>query len=578
MVDLLKMDDKVLLDKVVKDFDKAEKQVDNLKPTWEDSYRKYKSKLKKLKEGKANLFIPYTWATVEQLKARALQALFSKPPYVSYAGVGEDDTDGALIMERLVQYQMKEKIKLPFKFIFALNSIFNYGTAIALTDWKHEEKSIKKRQNIIDETIGAKTGEEIIDTLVTIYDDPDVEFFPLDEFFPDPEGYDIESCNYCCTRVYRDEAYLRSKEKEGIYTLPEQLDNGGNTSIDFRDNVNNLSSSTSDKTKNHEIISYYTDDVKIVVLNRKYILQKVENQSFTKDKPFQRIVAFPLEKEFYGMSIVEVISNLQDELNTTRNQRIDNISFILNKAMLKRRNAEFDTEIKLYPGAVIEVDDIHNDLKPLEFGDVTSSALMEEEKIKQDIQFVSSVSEYARGATPARKETATTVVSIQDASNTVFNYIIMVIENSGLLPIADRIKKLNQQYITEDRVIRLFNTEKGAWEYPNISSEDIQGSYDVVSASPRMETQSTKEGRRAQLLEMFNTLTTNDLTKSYINVPAFIKKLMETYDISDIQSLMQEPPPQIPIGNSQVTPDIEEMMNNQGGNPMMEGVLNGQTQ
>jgi hypothetical protein len=241
------------------------------------------------------------------------------------------------------------------------------------------------------------------------------------------------------------------------------------------------------------------------------------------------------------MSIVEVISNLQDELNSTRNQRIDNISLILNAVMIRRRNSDIDENPEIYPGAIIDVEDIHNDLKPLEFPDVTSSALMEEEKIKQDIQFVSSVSEYARGATPTRKETATTVTSIQEASNIVFNYITMVIENSGLLPIAEAIKKLNQQYITEEKMIRLFNIESGSWNYESISPEEIQGSYDVVSASPRLETQSTKETRRSQLLEMFTTLTTNDLTKPYVNVPAFIKKLMETYDINDYQSLMNDP-------------------------------------
>lgn len=543
-MNLLEMDDKALIDKITKDFTRAEQKIEQLKPQWEDNYRKYKSKLKTLKEGRANLFIPYTWATVEQLKARALQALFSRPPFVNFVGVGDDDDDGAKAMEQLVQYQLKEKINLPFKFIYALNSIFNYGTAVALTQWKKEEKSIKKRQDVLDKDLNVKVGEEIIDSIVSVYDDPDVEFYPLDDFFPDPEGYDIESCDFCCTRVYKDLSYLRDKEKQGIYILPDDIENDTAEAItDFRDNINQTSSSQSDRNKKYEVISYYTNDYKIVLLNRKHIILKEENQSFTKEKPFQRIVAFPLEKEFYGMSIVEVISKLQDELNATRNQRIDNISLIVNKVMLKRASADIDDDLELYPGKVIEVGDINNDLRPLEFGDVTSSSLMEEEKIKQDIQFVSSVSEYARGATPQRKETATTVTSIQEASNTVFNYIIMVIETSGLIPISNAVKKLNQQYVTEDKIIRLFNTEKGAWEHLNISPDSIQGNYDVVSASPRMETQATQEAKRGQLLEMFNTLTSNDLTKPYINVPAFIKKLMETYDINDYQSLLQEPPP-----------------------------------
>jgi hypothetical protein len=465
-------------------------------------------------------------------------------------------------MEDLVDFQIEERIKLPFKFIHALNAIFLYGTAIALVPWKKQEKKIKKVNPVIDET-GIQIDEQIVEETITVYDDPDTEFIPIDDFFPDPEGWDIESSSFVCTRVFKDEKYLRDMEKQGIYKLPEKIEESGVTTTDFRNDINN-SSEQGDKKKNHELISYYTDDVQIVVLNRSHIIRKVENDRYDKEKPFKRVVAIPLEKEFWGMSVVDVLADLQEELNTTRNQRIDNVSLILNKIFLKRRNADIDpAEVKSKSGHVIETDDIHNDIKTLDTPDVTASAYQEEQIIKNDMQYISGVSEFSRGATPQRKETATTVTTIQEAANVLFNYTIGVIERTGLLALADDYKKLNQQYMTQDKIIRLYDNASNSYNYPVISPERIAGNYDVTSVSPRLEAQANKENKRQQLLEMLDRFTKNPATAQYINVPELLKKIMENYDIKDYSKLIIEPspiPPAAPQDNPEIMPMNPEMM------------------
>lgn len=556
------MEDAQIVNQVVKDFDKADNAKSNYTAQWKENYRLYKSKLKEKREG-ANLFIPYTWATVEQLKARAQQALFSRSPYVGYAGNSQDDVAGAKIMEDLVYYQMKEKIKLPFKFIQALESIFVYGTAIALYQWEYKTKTVKAKQDVINPITGIKENETLVNQEIDIYNDPDIEFIDVDDFFPDPEGWDNNTCGYYATRSWKDTEYLRRKEKDGIYKLPENIENdSGIPPIDFRQEINNKPDVSGERKKAHELISYYTDDYKIVVLNRKHVIEKIENPNFDHEKPFIRIVAFPQQKEFWGEAIVRVLQSLQEELNSTRNQRIDNVSLILNAVWKKRESADIDPkQLKCKPGNVIEVQNM-DDIQPLEFPDVTASAYNEEQVIKQDIQFVSAVSEYARGATPQRKETATTVTTIQDAANIVFNYIIMVIEITGLLPIADAIKKLNQQYIDEEKVVRLFDVPAGEWNYKTVTPAEIQGSYDVVSSSPRLESQQTKENKRAQMLELFNMLTTNPLTQQYVNIPEFIRKIMDTYDIKDFEKLIQ-PMTMIPGQEQPVT--AEQLLQSAGG-------------
>lgn len=565
-MDLLKLEDEKLVQKVVDDFKKSDDSSyrQNYLAQSKENYRLYKSKLKEKREG-ANLFIPYTWATVEQLKARIIQALFTRTPYVGYAGVGKDDVDGAKVMEDLVYYQMKDKINLPYKFSFAAGSILIYGMAIGLYQWRLEEKKIKLKKDIIQNEM--KVGEELYENVITSYDDPDIEFIPIDDFHWDPEGWDKKTCAFYATRADRDMEYLKKKEEEGIYKLPEQIENdAGEIVSNFRDDVNEISSTSEDRKKKHEIITYYTDDAKIVILNRKHVILKEENELHCKEKPFVKIVAFPQEKEFPGMSMVQILQSLQEELNTTRNQRIDNVSLILNKVFGYNQNADIDpNDIKSKAGHAIPMNH-KNDVWEFDVTDVTSSAYQEEQIIKQDIQFVSSVSEYTRGATPQRKETATTVNTIQEAANVVFNYITMIIEITGLIPLADAIKKMNQQYISENRVIRLFDVATGQWNYPEITPESIQGNYDVVSTSPRLESQQTKEAKRQQMLEMFSMFMKEQSTRQFVNVPEFMRKIMETYDIKDyeklIVNLMPTPDPNIP---TQQNIDLLQEMSEENG-------------
>jgi hypothetical protein len=565
---LLKKDDELIIDKVVKDFNRAEDMVEQRKSTWENNYRLYKSKIeaKKKKVGRANLFIPYIWPIVEQLKARASQALFDKKPYVSYAGVGPEDVDGAKLMEELVSFQLEERINIPYKFLHVFNSVFIYGTAIALYQWKLEEKKVKKAEPIL--FMGMKMGERVVEDTITTYDDPDIEIIPIDEFYPDPEGWDIPSCAFVCTRVYRDKAYLEAKEKEGIYKLPDAInsDDGWDSVIDFRDNVNDIKNLyTSDRQKKHEIISYYTDDEIIVVLNRKHVIRKEENPLYAKEKPFKRIVSIPLEKEFYGMSIVEILADLQEELNSTRNQRIDNVSLILNKVFKKRRAADIDdTDLISKPGHVIEMDDINSDLGVIDFPDVTSSAYQEEQIIKNDMQYISAVSEFSRGATPQRRETATTVTTIQEAANVLFNYTIGVIDRTGLLALADAIKKLNQQYMTQEKTLRLWDNAQGQYKYITATPDRIVGSYDVVSVNPKMEAQANKEVRRGQLLEMMDKFSSNPITQPLLNIPELMRAIMKEYDIKDYEKVINPVPPVQPPVQEQPNIPMEGMMQQSG--------------
>ena len=87
-----------------------------------------------------------------------------------------------------------------------------------------------------------------------------------------------------------------------------------------------------------------------------------------------------LPNEFYGLSAVGLVEHLQHELNTTRNQRIDNVSFVLNRMWKVRRGADIDdSELVSRPHGVVHVDN-PDDVTPFEMSGVTASSYNEKQE------------------------------------------------------------------------------------------------------------------------------------------------------------------------------------------------------
>jgi hypothetical protein len=121
-----------------------------------------------------------------------------------------------------------------------------------------------------------------------------------------------------------------------------------------------------------------------------------------------------------------------------------------------------------------------------------------------------------------------------------------MIEFTFLLPLGNAFKKLNQQFITKGKTARLFEDDTGSYAFKNYDPQSIAGDFDIVSVNPRYEAEGSKEARRQQLLDMFNSFANNPTTNQYINVPKFLEEILGSYDIKDYKNHIQAPPPPQP--------------------------------
>jgi len=99
-------------------------------------------------------------------------------------------------------------------------------------------------------------------------------------------------------------------------------------------------------------------------------------------------------------------------------------------------------------------------IEALQMPDVTSSSYNEETLIKGDIQQTTGVSDFTRGVgTEALgNETATGISLIQEAGNARFRLKIRNLE-SAIEQIGSMMVSLNEQFLSEDKVIRIMGDE-----------------------------------------------------------------------------------------------------------------------
>ena len=157
--------------------------------------------------------------------------------------------------------------------------------------------------------------------------------------------------------------------------------------------------------------------------------------------------------EFYSEGIVEPILGLNDAVQVTFNQFIENNALFLNRMFKYRHDGRFDpNKFKTMAGGLVEVADMNN-LVPLWDTSINTTAL-------QQIGYLTSQINEITGAQKAftsenYQKSATEVSAIQGMNNTSAAEKIRHMENQALLKILQMEASLWQQFMPEELVIRI---------------------------------------------------------------------------------------------------------------------------
>jgi len=490
----------------------------NLEDKWERWYKIYRCIPREDKpEGYSNIFVPFPYSVIESIVPRIVNAIFAAEPFVTVVPRESGDIQRAKIIEKLLSYQF---FKTGFfaKAIQWIKDVCIFGIGILKVTWDFNE------------------------------DNPKIELVAPWNFYPSPTSK-TGDIPWCIHRTIVDIDKLRKAQERGIYRNVEKIEPGGANINDYQQFAANDDEvkkwTEEEKKKKVEILEYWEKDRVVTIANREIVLRDEPNRFAHKSVPFICVPATPVPHEFYGIGYIEPIEYLSYELNDIRNQRMDNANMFINNMWLVNRNAGINyDDLVARPGQIIRGDDISpNGIREVRAA-LNPQFFAMEESSKRDMQDATGMYDYARGVTPPRGETATAITSLQQMAQIRFQMTTRLIVELGIKPLASMMTDLNQQFITREKIVSIVGDK--VLETPLIvEPEHIQGRYDFIPKAIAVDPEVAKPIRRRQLLEFMQIvapLVANGQLPGF-NMLKFVRLVLETFDIKELESLFEEQPP-----------------------------------
>lgn len=519
-------------------------------------YEQYRSILadaeQRLSLGKSALFIPETFINIETIAPRLVEALFATRPYIGVLAHGEHNADRIPAVQNFMTYQF-DRMDLPIKFIEFIKDYLLYGVAVGEVGWRFETRKVirKKPVTILGQTVGYEEEE----TDMVIYDDPTFELVDLDNFIFDPKATNLQDGRYYGTRKRMTKSDLKWLEDLGVFRGVSRVKEGNQSTEPPSKSVvlGNSSAATGYDSNDprFEVIELYfpSQDRVITVAERQWVLRDGPIPYWFKSHPYVMAKNHLVPHEFYAIGDIEPTEALQEELNTIHNQRIDNVSLVINRMwkVLRGANVDYD-ELVSRRGGIVNVDRM-DDVEPFEMPEVTGSAFTQARDIERLMKDVSGTQDIVRGAEAVQRQTATEITSLENSATFRFRFKIRVLETMALRQIARLVYAFDQQFLDTGRVVKVVGPD-GAMVDVTIGPEDFQMDADFVFIGAAVEPEADKNIRRNQLINFFNILQAGPAIQA-VNLPEFIKLILQEHGIKNAERLIASAPPQMPAAPGQ---------------------------
>jgi len=521
----------------------------NLRPVYdtEGNIVLLKGKVPQGEEWRSNIFIPYAFALVETVQPRMTAAMFASRPIFFVLGRSPEDHNHAPAVEALLDFQA-EVSGLQEAWKVVQKSALIFGTGVGKIGWGRAGP------------VGGRSA----------YVGPLLKPVYTPDFYPDPSAMNLDECMWVIHRIFMPLDRLRKLAEEpdndGVYDLAaiERLAGTQAPEAPMRDQLERALGATghfSDRPGENIVELLEMWDViqnrVIVVANRQVVIRDTENPYAHGQLPFVVIKDHLPIDSFWGIGEVEPIIDLQRELNTTRNQRIDNVSLALAAPVFINMMALPGTvdpaSFRWEKGKVYPVMGPANQAVFIPaIPDVTAGSYREEMQVKADMQTVLGVHDVVQGRWPVRRETATAVIRLMQEANARFAEKIREFADSGLSVVARHYHALDAQFLSVEMAVRILGA--GAVSFINIRPDEIQGAFDFRVASVAAEPAAAREERLSKLVELSPLLLQSGVVDPY----RLIRQILILAEIPPDQVMMPRAEAAAGVtpggGTQQVTP------------------------
>lgn len=401
--------------------------------------------------GRSRLFVPKTRAAITKFEAQAAEAFFSSHDVLSVEPEDKEDEfegAGAAFYKALLQRRLTDPV--PRGIPWFLTCIGGYqdahttGIAIAKTYWhpKHDRPQIDLRPIENFRFDPAADWRDPVGTSPYL-----IDVIPM--YVKDVRER-MQSGRWRTV----DEAALLKGMRRTSDTIRTQREGNRQDSQEQSYGVNDYNI-----VHVHENIAEVegTDWIWYTLLDDRLLSDPVPlDRKYAHGRPYVvGLVNLETHRQ-YPSSTPRLSRDVQRELNDLRNQRIDNVSFVLNKRYFVKRGKQVDLASlsRNVAGSSTLMDDPDGDVRVVETPDVTGSSFQEQDRLNLDFdEVVGNFSQASVQANRSLNETVGGMNLLATNTNQVSAYKLRTFVETWVEPVLRQLVELERHYETDERLI-----------------------------------------------------------------------------------------------------------------------------
>ena len=299
-----------------------------------------------------------------------------------------------------------------------------------------------------------------------------IEVIPPEDFLITPRATDEEDADFCSHRTTRTRGELLAEGFQADVVARLDEDNGmhedGSLGRDSVDNFRHDDYEDSDDDREYVTIyeSYikkYREDLrKCVFLKVMHSRRTLLDVEMVSEKPFRYFTPFPLPHRFHGMSLADVLFDIQKTQSSLKRGVVDHTfmtntsRFIANLSLVKNPRDLLDNRV----GAVIDVNSPNPEsvVRPMPMPNLSGTVFQAMESLETEKESRSGMSRMARGmdSTVVSKQNSSDLITqFMNASNRRIMVMARNFAENFLKPLMHDIYRLAVENETQEKLVQL---------------------------------------------------------------------------------------------------------------------------
>lgn len=514
-----------VIDLVIRDFARSEDVLNEWKNKIVKYYDLYQLVQKnKHYSGLAKIFVPETLRAVETVVAKLYGMIFAQPDWFEFYGRDNNGDEGAaLALTQLTSYQMEQN-SFKARVMDSLRQMVIAGLTVRKIGWDYQE--VKRRlpgqdengkSNVRYDTVKDTWTFEPVDLLTFHISDINIPY------------NDVQKAEWIGEQYIANKEWVKARTRRGWFSavMEKELYNDDKVAASSRasENVDSRlnSSGFNNITKKGkcELLERWGlvpcewvmepeqmaeegleegDLVEgvIVVGNRCAIIKLEVNPFSHGQKPYVVCPYIPKEFELPGMGVAQIAESLQEEINDTRNQTMDNKTLVLSTMWLKSRASGIkNSDLTIRPNGVINTNDMKG-LEALRPPIVTNVGNNMEGISKNDLRESAGAASNLQGIAQAGVGTATEASTINRESLSRLFLTAQLYAELVIRPTLIFAEFLNYQYYDHVKVIKIIGPN--GVKFKKLSPDEIKDGLKDVSVKISLDATENPSIVRQQLM------------------------------------------------------------------------------